>query len=77
MENLLFAYAKTNQLQSNRAALILAPLFSLHIVQFIYMYFVNMKFQASSQLCGCTACFLLDLIGNPKDRFSHDAAHMV
>ena len=24
--------------------------------------------------CGCTARFALDLMGNPKDRFSHDAA---
>ena len=27
-------------------------------------------------LCGCTAWFLLDLIGNPEDRFGHDTAEM-
>ena len=26
--------------------------------------------------CGCTARFVSDLVGNPEDRFSHDAAHM-
>ena len=29
-----------------------------------------------SSLCGCTAWFVLDLVENPKDRFSHDAAHI-
>ena len=27
--------------------------------------------------CGCRARFVLDLVGNPKDRFSHDAAHLI
>ena len=27
-------------------------------------------------LCDHTAQFVLDLVGNPKDRFSHDAAHI-
>ena len=26
-------------------------------------------------LCGCTARFMMDLVGNPKDRFSHNEAH--
>ena len=26
---------------------------------------------------GCTARFVLDLVGNPKDRFSHDTAHII
>ena len=26
---------------------------------------------------GCTAWFVLDLVRNPKDRFSRDAAHMI
>ena len=25
---------------------------------------------------GCTAPFVLDLVGNPEDRFSHNAAHL-
>ena len=31
------------------------------------------KSQISS--CGCTAWFVTDLVGNHKDKFSHDAAH--
>ena len=26
--------------------------------------------------CGCTDQLMLDLVGNPKDRFSHDTAHL-
>ena len=26
-------------------------------------------------LCGCTARFVSDLVGNPEDRFSHNEAH--
>ena len=26
--------------------------------------------------CGCTACFVWDLVGNPEDRFSHNEAHI-
>ena len=26
--------------------------------------------------CGCTAWFVSNLVGNPKDRFSHDAVHL-
>ena len=26
--------------------------------------------------CGCTARFVSDLVGNPEDRFSHDAAYI-
>ena len=26
--------------------------------------------------CGCTAQFVLDLVGNPEDRFSENKAHM-
>ena len=28
-------------------------------------------------LCGCTARFVWDLVRNPKDRFSHNKAHIV
>ena len=28
-------------------------------------------------LCGCTAQFVSDLIGNPEDRFSHNEAHRI
>ena len=30
-----------------------------------------------SILCGCTAWFVSDLVGNPKDQFSHNKAQMV
>ena len=26
---------------------------------------------------GCTAKFVLDLVGNPEDRFSHNEAHTI
>ena len=29
----------------------------------------------ADQLRGCTAWFVLDLVGNPEDRFSHNEAH--
>ena len=27
--------------------------------------------------CGCTARFMSDLVGNPEDRFSYDAAQLI
>ena len=27
--------------------------------------------------CGCTAWYVLDLVGNPKDKFSYDRAQIV
>ena len=27
--------------------------------------------------CGCAARFVSDLVGNPEDRFSHDAAYLM
>ena len=35
------------------------------------------KFEPLAIFCSCTARFALDLVGNPEDRFSHDAAHVV
>ena len=34
-------------------------------------------FKPLAILCGCTARFVLDLVGNPEDRFSHNEAHVV
>ena len=28
-------------------------------------------------ICGCTARFVSDLVGNPEDRFSHNEAHFI
>ena len=39
---------------------------------FSYMYIVQ-----SLYFCGCTAQFMLDLVGNPEDSFSCHKAHMV
>ena len=33
------------------------------------------NFKHLAILCGCTARFVLDLVGNPEDRFSHNEAH--
>ena len=58
------------------AKLISAFVFAKRIVQ--PLYFINPKFQAPIDIfCGCTARFMSDLVGNPEDRFSHDAAELV
>ena len=33
------------------------------------------KFKLLVNFCGCRAQFVLDLVRNPEDRFSHDANH--
>ena len=48
--------------------------FATQIVQSIY--FLNTKFQASSQMCGCRARFVWDLVGNPENRFSQNEAQI-
>ena len=35
------------------------------------------KSEISSLFCGCKARFVSDLVGNPEDRFSQDAAHIM
>ena len=35
------------------------------------------NFKPLTIFCGCTALFVSELVGNPKDRFSHDAAHLI
>ena len=47
-------------------------LFALQIVQ--SLYFINPKSLAI--FCGCTSRFVLYLVGNQKDRFCRDMAHM-
>ena len=34
------------------------------------------NFKPVTIFCGCTARFVSDLIGNPKDRFSHNVAQI-
>ena len=35
------------------------------------------NFKLLAILCGCTAWFVWDLVGNPEDRLSHKEAHMI
>ena len=35
------------------------------------------NFKPPAIFCGCTARFVSDLVGNPEDWFSHDAAQMI
>ena len=35
------------------------------------------NFKPLTSFCGCTARFVLDLVGNPEDRFSYKKAHMI
>ena len=71
-------YAKTKPQISCAVTtqLISAFVFATQIVQ--SLYYLNLNFQACSHhLTGCTARFVSDLIGNPEDRFSHNAAHIL
>ena len=41
------------------------------------LYFLYIRnFKPLAILCGCTAWFVSDLVGNPEDRFSHNEAHI-
>ena len=35
------------------------------------------NFKPLAIFCDCTARFVSDLVGNPKDRFSHHEAHII
>ena len=50
-----------------------AFIFATLIVQ--SLYFLKPKLEASSHLLWLFRPVLSDLVGNPKDRFSHDATH--
>ena len=70
-----FAYAKTKTQISFvvTAKLISAFVFATRIVQSLFY----LNFKPLAILCGCTARFVSDLVGNPEDRFSHNEAHLV
>ena len=57
------------------AQLISAVGFAIRIVQ--SLYFLYTKFQASSHLLWLYSLVCVGLVGNPKDRFSHNEAHFV
>ena len=71
-----FAYAKTKTQISFavNAKLISVFVFATWIVQ--SLYFLNPKFKPLAIFCGSTARFVSDLVGNPKDRFSHNEAQI-
>ena len=68
-----FTYAKIKT-QSSYAKLISAFVSATRIERFIY--FLNSKFQASFHLLWLYSPVMLDLVGNPEDRFSHDKAQI-
>ena len=60
----------TDQLRSNREA--------DQRLCFRYMdSTIPLLFEPLAILCGCTARFVLDLVGKPEDRFSRVAAHII
>ena len=54
------------------AKLISAFVFATWIVQSSYI----LNFKPLAIYCDCTAPFVLDLVGNPEDRFSHNEAQI-
>ena len=76
-ENRFFAYAKTKTQISFAVTgkLISVFVFATQIVQFLC--FLNPKFQVSSHLQWLYSRFVWDLVGNPEDRFSDVAAHII
>ena len=48
------------------------PLFSLH-----RQFNTSENFKPLTMFCGSTSRFVSNLLGNPEDRFSDDAAHIV
>ena len=55
------------------AKLIIAFVFAIRIVQSLYF----LDFKSLAIFCNCTARFVLDLVGNPEDWFSHNEAHII
>ena len=41
------------------------------------LYFLKQIFKPLAIFCSCTAWFMSDQVGNPKDGFSHNEAHML
>ena len=74
MRKHVFCICETKAADQVTAQLISAFVFATQIVQSLYFY--NQNFKPLAILFGCTAPFVSDLVGNPEDRFSHDAAHV-
>ena len=69
MRKRFFAYGKTKTqiIFAVTAKLISAFVFATRMVSI---------FKPLAILCGCTARFVSDLVGNPEDRFSHNEAQL-
>ena len=70
----IYAKTKTQISFAVTAKLISAFVFATQVIQ--SLYFLITKFQASSHLVWSCSPFVLDLVGNPEDRFSHNEANM-
>ena len=68
MKKLLFEYAKIKAKISGSAPLF----FSTWVVQ--SLYFMKPIFKPFTKSCGCIAWLVSNLVRNPDDRFSRDAA---
>ena len=64
-----FAYAKTKAQISGGVTMQLISAFVSTTWMVWFLVFLNPKFQASSHFCGCTARFVLDLVGSPRQVF--------
>ena len=42
----------------------------------IHLLATSQKFRTLASFCGCAGRFVSYLVGNPKDRFSHDEAQL-
>ena len=67
-----FPYAKTKAHLSCVVNVQLISAFVFAKIDNTIPLLTNPKFQDSGIFCGCTDCFVSDLVRNPKDRFSHD-----
>ena len=72
---MLFAYAKTkaHNISFVVTAQLISALFSLHRYYNPSTSDLNLKFQVSS----IRLLFVSELVGNPEDRFPHDAVQVI
>ena len=71
MRKTAFAYAKT---KAQIKCAVTAQLISAFVMATLYSA-IPLLSKSNIILCGYTARLLSDLVGNPVDRFSRDAAH--
>ena len=66
-----------DQLHSNCEADLRLIAFTTRIPVVEFLFFLNRNFKLLACFCDSTGRFVSDLVGNPKDRFSHVAAHLM